>query len=355
MIGNLFYFAYINSIGGVETFFYNIARKYKDLDIVIVYKDGNDAQIRRLSKLVRVKRFNGERFSCRKAFFNYNLDIIDSVDAEEYYQILHADYSVVGITPIVHPRIDHYLGVSQVVCDSWEKLTGIHADLAYNPILKPGGPRALNLISATRLTKEKGKARMEAFAKALDSAGIPYQWTVFTNDGNRINNENIIYRKQRLDIESFIQSADYLVQLSDGEGYCFSVVEALMLHTPVIVTKCPVFEELGIKNGVHGFLLDFDMKNIPLKEIARGISGWNFSWDPPKDTWKDILAPEKSRYEEDLNSEVAFVAAMRYYDLELNREVKSGEVFLTNSVRAEYLKEKGIGSPVYYSVDIVSV
>ena len=63
---NLFYFSRINSIGGIETFFYNLAQKYKDWDIVICYQIGDEEQLRRLRKYVRVIEFNEQKFICEK-------------------------------------------------------------------------------------------------------------------------------------------------------------------------------------------------------------------------------------------------------------------------------------------------
>lgn len=78
----------------------------------------------------------------------------------------------------------------------------------------------------------------------LNESEIPYIWTIFTDDTNKIDNPNIIYMKPRLDISNYIANADYLVQLSDTEGYCYSVIESLCLGTPVIITDMPVMKEL---------------------------------------------------------------------------------------------------------------
>ena len=64
----------------------------------------------------------------------------------------------------------------------------------------------------------------------LNAAGIPYLWTIFTNDFRVIKNDNIIYMQPRLDIIDYIANADYLVQLSDCEAYCYSVVESLTVR-----------------------------------------------------------------------------------------------------------------------------
>ena len=64
--------------------------------------------------------------------------------------------------------------MSQSVCDVFTELTGLPCTLCYNPITIEKPKRVLYLISATRLTREKGKDRILKLAKALDNAGIPY-------------------------------------------------------------------------------------------------------------------------------------------------------------------------------------
>ena len=55
---NVFYFDQINSIGGIETFFYQLGKKYgKDYDITLFYKSGDSAKVRQLSQFIRVKKF----------------------------------------------------------------------------------------------------------------------------------------------------------------------------------------------------------------------------------------------------------------------------------------------------------
>lgn len=337
MTKNIFYFRRINAIGGIETFFYNLAQKYSNLDIVIYYNSGDEKQLRRLAKFVRVKKYNGEHIKCKKAFFNFNLDIIDNVEAEEYIQIAHGDYKTMGIKPNTHPKITKYLGVSQLVCDTYKEITGFDTELAYNPIIVEKPKKVLDLISATRLTKEKGKNRIIKLAKMLEKNNIPYIWTIFTDDVNAINNENVIFRKPRLDITDYIANADYLVQLSDNEGYCYSVVEALTVGTPVIVTDCPVFNEIGIEHGKNGFILDFDLNNVPIDAIYKGVK--KFAYTPKEDTWRDLLEPGESQYKKDLKTLVKVKCIRNYFDLDMNQNVKKGDRYSVSKVRAETLAD----------------
>lgn len=333
---NIFYFYKINEIGGIETFFYYLAKKYKNYDITIYYQEGDNEQIRRLKKYVRVKKYNGEHIKCDKAFFNFNLDIIDNVEAKEYYQIAHGDYKASGDMPNTSKKINKYLGVSQRVCDTYSELINQDVELVYNPIVLDKPKKVLNLISATRLTGEKGRKRMIKLAKMLDEAEVPYMWTIFTDSKDKIDNPNIVYMKPRLDIVNYIANSDYLVQLSDNEGYCYSVAESLCVSTPVIVTDCPVFTEIGVENGKNGFILDFDMENVPIKEIYKGLT--KFKYEPKEDRWTNYLAKGRSTYQKDLKTMVKVKCIKDYFDIELKElKTKKSEPYKINKVRAEEL------------------
>lgn len=126
------------------------------------------------------------------------------------------------IKPIIDNRIDEWLAVSEGAQREWYELTGIKPKLIRNPlqIVEEEKEPVLWLISATRLTPEKGKDRMISLANQLDNAGIKYIWLVFTNDTEAINNPNIVYMKPKINIRPYIASIKnkgYGVQLSDCE------------------------------------------------------------------------------------------------------------------------------------------
>ena len=308
---NIFYFDRLNKIGGVETFFYEIAKKFCDNDITVFYTYGDLKQIQRLKKLIRVVKYTGQKIKCKKAFFNYNLRPIENIQAERYYEIIHANYKDLGINPNVHPKIDEYIGVSQSVCDAFTELTGLPCTLCYNPITIEKPKKVLYLISATRLTREKGKDRILKLAKTLDDAGIPYIWTIFTNDTKEIKHPRIIFMEPQLNIRDYIAKSDYTVQLSDTEAYCYTMIESLLLNVPVIVTPWACLKELNITNE-YGFILPFDMSNIPVKEIYN--KEFDFKYNLKPDIWDKIIEPSKSTYKEELNSKYLVEALKTYQD-----------------------------------------
>lgn len=342
-VTNVFFFDHINSIGGIETFFYHLGRKYgKDFDITLVYRNGNPDKVCQLSKYIRVKRYReGQIIRCKRFFATFNASILDYVDAEEYYQILHGDYTAMRVFPQDHAKIMGRISVSDVVRNSYKAAKGIDSIVSYNPYLPEKPNKVLNLISATRLTPEKGWERMLKFADALDKANVPFLWTVYTDSTNTAcGNKSIAMLPPRQDVLDFVANADYYVQLSDCEGYCYSVVEALSVGTPVIVTDFPVASEIGVINGENGFVLPMDMSDIPIASIRKGLK--KFKYTPPEDKWGELLYEAPSTYEEERNRGVVVRCKRIYIDLEFERTVEFGEEWRCPVVRAEKLESMGL-------------
>lgn len=339
---NVFYFDQINSIGGIETFFYQLGKKYgKDYDITLFYRTGDAKQVQRLSQYIRVRKYrDGQTIRCKRAFVTFHSDILNYIEADEYYQMLHGDYTAMQIYPNDHAKIGQRIAVSELVHDSYRNAKGIDSIVCYNPYTPEKPNKVLRLISATRLTPEKGWPRMEQLAYELEQAGVKFVWTVYTDTNKTVTSQNIIIRQPRLDIIDFIADADYFVQLSNCEGYCYSVVEALSVGTPVIVTDFPVAKEIGVVNGKNGWILPMDMKNLPIEEISKGLK--KFKYEPLQDHWGDLLVKSDPTYEEEAN-EIVKVRSVRYYfDLKLNCYVNYGDVWECTRRRAEHLADLGL-------------
>jgi glycosyltransferase involved in cell wall biosynthesis len=339
---NVFYVPHFNIIGGIETYCYELAKKYKDKDITFVYSNTTSDvnQLNRIRKYARViyQPFNSkEPIKCKRLFVMYRSKI-DLFEPNEVIQIIHADYEAQGLKPNLDERIIEHYGVSKAVADSYKRISGVDVGVCYNPLTIDKPKRILKLISATRLTKEKGKDRMIKLANELDKANIPYEWRIFTNDSLPIPNKNVIYMTPRLDIRDYIADADYLVQLSDTEAFSYSVLESLCLGTPVITTNIPSFEEMGVKTGINGYVLDFSMKDIPIDDIYNKIP--TFTFKPPKDKYNELLIDEPSTY--DPKELVKVIVKKSYRDLELNRKVERNEELELTIERAEYLRGLGI-------------
>ena len=330
---NIFYFKNINSIGGVESFLWYLSKKY---DFEVYYKIANPEQIKRLSQNVECHKYT-KPIKCDKFFCNYGLDI--QVDAPKKKHIAHCDYKQVWFAPMQYEGFD-YIGVSQLACDSFKELTGKDIELIHNPVYieKPKVEKhkdgKIHLISATRLSKEKGLNRMIKLATMLDKAGIDYEWVVYTNRQRQTIGNKVIYKEPKLDIIEDIAKADYLVQLSDCEAFCYSVVEALMVGTKVICTDLPVFKELGI-NQSNAIICDMEMRNVDISKIKKDYEP--FEYKPPKDNWGKYLSTKKTY---DPNEIIEVRATRKIWLVDENKHLIRGETAKITKARAYYLEAK---------------
>lgn len=332
---NVFYMHKISSIGGVESFLYYLSKIYNDF--VVYYKEADPVQIKRLAQNVEVHKYT-QPIKCDRFFCNYGFDI--EVEAKEYYHIVHYDPLNVGFTPMTSPGFK-YIGVSKVACYGFEKKTGNKCELIYNvlPIEKPKVEKkpGLNLISATRLTSEKGGDRINKLALMLDRAGIEYHWVIYTNKHRVFKSPNIEVRPQKLDLTKEVAESSYLVQLSDCESFGLSVCESLILGTPVIITPLEAFKEIGCIHGVNAVVCDFNMEKVDLSMIKE--NNLKFDYKPPKSTWDKYLS-NKGTYNP--NEKIKVRTTKRIYDIELDRHyIRNQEVELTRARVAE-LEAKGL-------------
>lgn len=336
---NVFYFKKISSIGGVESMFYYLSCLYKNF--VVLYREGNKEQIARIAKNVEVIKYKEEygAIKCKRFFCNYGLDI--PVEAEEKYHIIHCDYKKVNFAPFLYDGFK-YIGVSKLACRSFKEITGKDAELIYNPVVvqKKGIEKKkdkLYLISATRLTKEKGGERINKLAKLLDNAGIDYEWDIYTNRQYRWESKNIVWKQPKLDLSKEIEESSYLVQLSDHESFGLSVAESLMLGTPVIITDLEAFKEIGCKHGLNAVICDLNMSNVDLSMIKKGFG--KFDYKPPKSKWDKYLNNISSYNPEE---KIPVILRKRLWDIVEDKHYQYGEEVGMMKWRVSELESEGI-------------
>lgn len=318
---NVIYFPSFNIIGGVETFCYEMALKYgKDFDITVCYINGDPQQMERIASVARVIRVDlSDKIECDVFIFGWGWDILKNVKAKRYIQTYHADYINRKLNPCPDPCVTDRFGVSENttigIRDHFEWAKDIKT--MYNPYTVKKPKKVLNLISATRLTSEKGFERMKKLCQILDDAGVPFLWLVFTDQPKPSPHPSMVILDCRVNgILDYIANADYLVQLSDTEGYSYSIVEALSVGTPVIATDFLVAREQGIADGKTGWILPMDMSDIPIKKIVKGVP--KFTWQPPESHYEEVLSPGKSQYEQDLKKIVRLRALIPFLDIKDN-------------------------------------
>ena len=339
---NVIYFPSFHVVGGVETYCYEMALKFGNYyDITIVYKQGDPKQMQRLREVTRVVKFHdGDKIVCDVFMFGWGWDILDSVEAKEYVQTYHADFKARGIAPCMDKRVTKRFGVAENTTVSIREHFPVEVSTMYNPYTVKKPRKVLHLISATRLSPDKGYNRMLKLAEALEKADIPYLWTIYTDQPKDTGHPGMVCLKPRLDILDFIANADYLVQLSDSEGYSYSIVEALSVGTPVICTEFGVAAEQGVENGKTGFILPFDMSDIPVEEIYKGVK--KFKYVPRESHYEEILSPGKSEYKYSEDDIVTIKVLENFFDLEREEMAIKGTTYEATRKRGSYLEGRGL-------------
>ncbi|MDY0199121.1 MAG: glycosyltransferase, partial [Tenuifilaceae bacterium] len=345
------YLRFISKLGGVETFVYEwIKRFHKEHDILFLYDEADPQQLLRLRQMVKCQIYKGEKVECETYLnVNFNKNIADNVKAKLYLDMCHTDYDAMGWQYTTHPKTDITLCVSKVVEKALKKqYPKLKTEVVPNLLEQPKPKRTLFLVSATRLSWEKGYWRMKEFAKRLNERKIPFTWLVFTNDLPDEEIDGFVFMKPRLNVLDFVARADYLVQLSNTEADPYSPKEALSVGTPIITTNYPSTYETGMEVGKNGYVLDMELEN--LDEVIENMYKHTLKPKPMTNDYdtawlKHLGKKTKSSYKYDKNEKIEdilediWIAKRRLKDDE-GKIVKKGEVAkLYSSQRIRQLLE----------------
>ena len=325
---NIFYIRNIHAIGGVETYVYELAKKYKDKDIAVVCKDIAPEQKKRLKKYCKVYIHKDEPIVCKVLITNWDTSIIKYVNEDaKVYTGIHTDYSNPierGGIPKDNERVT-YIGITEDSKKKFEDITGIDRTiLCRNPLELEEDKKLLVLVSATRLTSIKGGDRMLKIANELDRQGIDFIWLLFTtneyNDNPVWKNKNVIHMSNRLDLGKYIRKADWVIQPSVCEGDSYTLKEALYRGVPIVACYLPYFDEIGIKENENALFIDEDCSNVE-DVVKRMTKPLKFNFKQVKDDYDKIIADGKSHYEEDMKMKAKVRCIRKYKDIELDKVI----------------------------------
>lgn len=244
----------------------NIGRCFGDkYDITILYDQMPDVTVNIFSKYFKCIKYNPrtdylcERLSLTYSTYYYYKNIFtldenymfihgnmsDYPNARKFYDDVYTKY--VGVSKISSKKAEGYFPT-----DKFETITNpFKID---DSLVKPH----LKLVSTQRHSPIKRPERIEIIANILNELDIPFTWNVFTDKNENTCNGGVIYRKRTSNPLPYVNDSDYFVLLSDSEALSYSVVEALCLHTKVLLTPLEAFDELGIVDGEHGRIIPFE-------------------------------------------------------------------------------------------------
>lgn len=290
--------------GGIETWLYNIAKRWGSThDITIIYDNADTKQLNRLRTLVKCVEYVGQDLQFDTAIWCYDFLGFETTKAKRKIHVVHADYGhkyIFDKGEAKIPEIGEIYAVSSVAAKSASKLFNRDVEVLYNPMEDEIKKRPLRLISATRLTPEKGLERMVKLDQAMKNANIDYVWDIYTpsykqKDITSRFSSNVAFYAPIMSMFNRMKQYDFLVQLSDSESFGYSIVEAMINRLQLIVTELPVLPELNI-NKYNAIIVPRRGHCVNYNKIVKQIIAKS-PYVPPTSDYSTILGkPTRHNY-----------------------------------------------------------
>ena len=319
-------------ICGIYTWVKAFCEKMSETYNIIVLHEGMDPQlIVPLMRYADVRR-NGQPIRCETLLMMSIQDVIPiTVHYKRSIQVVHAIKTDEWTLPADR---DEYIPISEAVRRSW--------NLKAKPILNLVSTTSsgLRLITASRIkSADKGRDRMDELVDKLHFNGIPFTWDCYSDADPHI--KGITFRGMTPDIRTEIRAADYLVQLSDAEGFCYSIVEALQEGTAVITTPVEVLSEIGFIDGEHGYTIPFDM-DFDVHKLTH-VPHFTYAYDnePSITKWKSVLGESSGIFKS-----VHVRCIKDYRDMVMDQQIHYGDILTVSEARANEIITAGYGQLV---------
>ena len=325
----------------------------KHYDITFLYEIGDQDKVDELAQYCKVIKFKG------------NMKPIDTdvciyssawgtrpekyINASKYIQVCHADYEQAikdwDFKYIKLPKVTEHVSVGQNVADALKRMYGYDSTVIYNLLdneIKT--EKVLRLIAASRISREKGFERIIKMAKLLKDSKKPFVWFIYGDITQTQYQKNIveqlrhipevIFLGAKIGIESFVADADYLVQLSDSEGFCYSIYEALQVGTAVIATDFASAKE-QVTDGMNGYIVDMELSNLDIDKLWTIPNEITFVEKSSEKDWCKMVEKKTKKIKD---KETTVVIIKQYDDVELSRRVNVGETLPVLQSRADALR-----------------
>ena len=239
----IIYVGYVYDIGGIESWIYYMCQNlYSYYNITLLFDTGNVKQLKRYNEYVKVQHRNRDKkYECDILLIANNWsEFPKNIEYKKCITTIHSDYKYFNeqlrSNLTVIKQANEIVCVSKQASDSIYDLFGLKNKIIPNILGKKKKiNKILHLVSFTRLSVEKGYDRICNFIKILKDNNIKFDWKIFSDADNwkldKLNYPEIIFMKPTLDVYDYMADADYVVQLSDTEAFCYTVHESLQYGT----------------------------------------------------------------------------------------------------------------------------
>ncbi|MEL1243546.1 glycosyltransferase [Flavobacterium sp. DGU11] len=211
----------------------------------------------------------------------------------------------------------------------------------------------IRLVTISRISREKGFERMLQVEKLLLASGIPFTWDCFGNTSTAYARQviplfqTIKFRGVTHEPLEVVKRYDYLIQLSDTEGFPYSVYEAMQQKVPVIATDFPSIHEMII-DGENGYILNMDLSNFDSNKLQSVPVIDSFTEKSTEKDWLNFLnmANKKAVPVKAKKSIVTIKVARRYHDTLLGKVLEAGHEFKVTPGRATVLEQAKVATTI---------
>ena len=330
----LLYTSYLHIIGGIETFifsFIELMSPYYDIGVLCPKLPGDF--LFKLSKKVPVFQ-NDEALECDTLVMIRMMDAIPkNVTYKKSVRMCHAWKADPSWN--ILPDCDKIIHVSEAS----KRTFGTDGDVIYNPVIK-SSKKAILLVSATRIPapdKGKNSKRMLELARKLELYSIPFLWFNFSDLPLTDAPKGFVNVGTFQELQPFIAKADYLVQLSDQEGFGYSVAEALANKTAVICTPFDTVKELGVVDGVNGYVVPYDLDFDVHKLLD--VPKFDYEYDNSGiiEKWRALFGYTEPKHDYEPKKTRKVRVSKDYFDIVLKENLKQGEILEMEAERAYHL------------------
>ena len=348
----IIYVGYVYDIGGIESWIYYMCQNlYSYYNILLLFDSGNIIQLKRYNKYVEVEHRNRDKqYECDTLLIASNwAEFPKNIKYKKCITTIHSDYKYFNeqlrSNLTVVKQANEIICVSKQASDSIYELFKLKNKIIPNILgEKIKTNKILHLVSFTRLSIEKGYDRICYFVNILKNNNIKFDWKIFSDAEHwkidKLNCPEVIFMKPTLDVYDYMVDADYVVQLSDTEAFCYTVHESLQYGTPVIVTNINAFKDVVI-DGYNGYKFELDMSNVDsnmLNKIVNNIPKdfvYDERFEELKQKWFEVLG-KPVKIDDNINhsSIVKLKVIENYYDVEIGKDMKIGDIIEVDKLRA---------------------
>lgn len=295
-----FYYHHINNIGGVEIAMMNLMETLQgDYNIVLAFSADSSSP----HMLCRLAQYANRVVNLYHSDYRIRCDLLvvcsiycalcRRIDYKYAFRWVHGSVKEMGLHSINDIQIngktpDKSICVSEESARQYEEVFKLPVMTIHNIVDYAGlkelseaipddfDHSVLNLVTVSRISREKGMERMLKMAGMLTDAGIAYKWRIIGSGFDKPYEVSIKTEFEEYPEVEFLGAldnpfpymaqSDYLVLLSDYESYALVVMEALSLKTPCVITNFKVAEEIL---GDNGYIVEKDLSDLDVNQLLK--------------------------------------------------------------------------------------